>query len=69
MILQRLYNELSRLIGYKLVIQDTYDPITFELTRKCGYLALYKYIGTYKHDGSIKLKMIWRCKLRGYEYK
>jgi hypothetical protein len=64
MIIQRLYNELSRLIGYKLVLQDTYDPITFELNKKCGYLALYKYIGNYKHDGSVKLKMIWQRKLR-----
>lgn len=58
-----LYN-IARLIGYTIVIEDTlvsWDPWVM---KKYTHIVVYKYVGRWKHDNSIKLKRVWQFKIR-----
>ena len=61
---RKLYYRLVRLIGYTILIHDHYNPETFELGKKYAYVGLYKYLGNYKHDGSLRMIRIWEIKIR-----
>jgi len=60
----KLYWRLVQLIGYTFILHHRYNTQTFELENKYAYLSLYKYLGRWKHDGSLKMIRIWEIKLR-----
>lgn len=57
-----LYN-IARLIGYTIIIEDTVDIRTWEET-KYTHIVIYKYMGRWKSDNSIKLRRVWAFKIR-----
>lgn len=55
---------IAWLIGYTIVIEDTLmDLETWEI-KKYTHVVVYKYQGRWKHDNSIKLKRVWKFKIR-----
>ena len=62
--MRKLYYKLVSLIGYTFLLEDRYNPETFELDKKYSSLSLYKFIGNYKHDGSLRMIRIWQIKIR-----
>ena len=62
--MRKLYYRLVRLIGYSILLHDHYNPETFELEKKYAYVGIYKYLGNYKHDGSLRMIRIWEIKIR-----
>lgn len=61
--MKRFLYKISELIGYTILIEDTIHFETWE-TIKYTHMALYKYMGRWKHDNSIKMKRIWVFKIR-----
>lgn len=61
--MRKLYYKLVRFIGYTIEFQDTIDFTTWETTKRT-HIVLYKYYGRFKHDNSIKMKTVWRIKIR-----
>jgi hypothetical protein len=41
-----------------------YNPETFELEKKYAYIGIYKFLGNYNHDGSLKMIRVWEIKIR-----
>ena len=62
--LYSIYHRLCRAVGYSILIHDTWNPQTFELEKRNSHIALYKYLGAYRHDGSMKMRQIWILKIR-----
>ena len=58
-----LFYRIAWLIGYTIIIEDTINMTTWE-TKKYTHIAIYKYVGRWKHDNSIKLKRVWILKIR-----
>lgn len=61
--MKRFLYKISELIGYTILIEDTIHFETWE-TIKYTHMVLYKYMGRWKHDNSIKMKRIWVFKIR-----
>jgi hypothetical protein len=59
----KLYYKLVHFIGYTILVHHKYNSETFELERKWYYWGIYKYLGNYKHDGSLRMKRIWQIKI------
>lgn len=62
-IMRKLLYNIARLIGYTIIIEDTIDFTTWETT-KWTHIVVYKYLGRFKHDNSIKLRRVWAFKIR-----
>ena len=61
---RKLYYRLVRLIGYTILFEHTWGP-DFEYETKYSHISLYKYIEMYDSKyGGMKLKRIWRIKIR-----
>ena len=59
-----LFYKIAWLIGYTIIIEDTLvDWETWEI-KKYTHIVIYKYMGRFKHDNSIKLKRVWVLKIR-----
>lgn len=58
-----LLYRIAWLIGYTIMIEDTINMTTWETT-KYTHIVVYKYMGRWKHDNSIKLKRVWVLKIR-----
>jgi hypothetical protein len=58
-----LYN-IARWIGYTIVIEDHHRIENNEWVVDSKHLSVYKYMGKWKHDNSIKLKRVWTSKIR-----
>jgi hypothetical protein len=62
--MRELYNRLVQFIGYTIMFQDTINNIDpWEITKRT-HIVLYKYLGRFKHDNSLKMRVIWRIKIR-----
>lgn len=61
--MKKLYNRLVQFIGYTIEFQDTVDLDTWHITKRT-HIVLYKYLDRFKHDNSLKMKAIWRIKIR-----
>ena len=61
--MRKLYWKLVQFIGYTIEIIDTIDFTTWETT-KWTHIVVYKYYGRFKHDNSVKMRMIWKYKIR-----
>lgn len=62
--MRKLYFKLCRLIGYRIMTLDYWDPETFTFVTKNSHIVLYKYIGNFKHDGSMRLKEIYKIQIK-----
>lgn len=59
-----LFYRIAWLIGYTIIIEDTLvDWDTWEI-KKYTHIVVYKYMGRFKHDNSIKLRRVWALKIR-----
>ena len=59
-----LFYRIAWLIGYTIIIEDTLvDWEKWEI-KKYTHIVIYKYVGRFKHDNSIKLKRVWALKIR-----
>ena len=63
-IVRKIYYTLCRLVGYTIIIEDRWNPETFILDKKYSNISLYKYLGLYSHDGSMRLKRVYTIKIR-----
>ena len=61
--MKKLYYRLVRLIGYTILFEHTWGS-DFKYATKYSHISLYKYIGRFKHDNSIRLKRVWTIKIR-----
>jgi len=61
--MRQLLYKLAELIGYTIIIEDTLDFETWKTT-KWTHIVIYKYLGRWRHDNSIKLRRVWSLKLR-----
>jgi hypothetical protein len=61
--MRKLYYKLVRFIGYTILIHDHYNS-SFELEKKYAYIGIYKFLGNFKHDGSLKMIRVWEIKIR-----
>ena len=61
--MRKLYYAIVRLIGYTILVHHHYDS-SFEIQKKYAYIAIYRYLGVYKHDGSLRMVRIWEIKIR-----
>jgi len=61
--MRKLYYKLVQFIGYTIEIIDTIDFTTWETTKRT-HIVVYKYYGRFKHDNSVKMRMIWKYKIR-----
>lgn len=61
--MRKLYYKLVQFIGYTIEIIDTIDSTTWETTKRT-HIVVYKYYGRFKHDNSVKMRMIWKYKIR-----
>jgi hypothetical protein len=62
--MKRLLYNIAFWIGYTIIIEDTlvsWDPWVM---KKYTHIVIYKYMGRFKHDNSIKLRRIWWKKIR-----
>lgn len=62
-IMRKLYWRLIQLIGYTIEIIDTVNLTTWETT-KYTHIVIFKYCGRFKHDNSVKMRIIWKYKIR-----
>ncbi len=62
-IIRKLYWRLIQLIGYTIEIIDTVNLTTWETT-KYTHIVIFKYYGRFKHDNSVKMRIIWKYKIR-----
>jgi hypothetical protein len=62
--MREIYYKIVRLIGYTIIVHHKYNTETFELEKKYAYVGVYKYLGRYKHDKSLRMVRIWEIKIR-----
>jgi hypothetical protein len=62
--MRKLYYKLVRFIGYTIVIENNHRLEDNEWVVESKNLSVYKYLGKFKHDNSIKLKRVWAFKIR-----
>ena len=58
-----LYN-IARWIGYTIIIEDFHRIEDNEWVVDSKHISVYKYMGRFKHDNSIKLKRVWTRKIK-----
>ena len=56
--MRKFYYKLVQLIGYTFLFEHTWNS-GFELETKYSHISLYKYLGLYSHDGSMRLKRVY----------
>ena len=61
--MKKFYYRLCQFIGYTIIFNNEYDS-SFELQKKYAYMGVYKYLGRWKHDNSLKIVRIWEIKIR-----
>jgi hypothetical protein len=63
--MRKLYYRLCRVVGYTILIEDRWNPQTFNLDRKYSNISIYKYIGMYDSKyGGMRLRRVWTIKIR-----
>lgn len=61
--MRKIYYTVARLIGYVILLHHHYNS-SFEIEKKYAYIGIYKYLGRYKHDNSLRMVRIWEIKIR-----
>jgi len=61
--MKKFYYRLCQFIGYTIIFNNEYDS-SFTLVKKNAYIGIYKYLGRWKHDNSLKMVRIWEIKIR-----
>ena len=62
--IRKLYYKLVRFIGYSIRIENNHRFEDNEWVVESKNLSVYKYLGRFKHDNSIRLKRVWTIKIR-----
>jgi hypothetical protein len=62
--IRKLYYKLVRFIGYSIRIENNHRLEDNEWVVESKNLSVYKYLGRFKHDNSIRLKRVWTIKIR-----